>query len=356
MSGHIQRRGKASWRLKFEVDRDPVNGKRRIQYVTFRGTKKQAEGEFIRLLAARNAGTLIEPTKVTVADYMRSWISEAEVVSVSPKTAERYRQLIENQIVPHLGMLSLQKLKGAHIASWHAKLVKEGGRDGLPLSPRTVGHAHRVLHKALADAMKRELLLRNAAALEPPPKVPIEEMKILGADQVKAVLAAMRDTPIFPQIILLLSTGMRRGEVMGLQWGDIDLEDKKVQIERAIEKTKKGLRIKSPKTRHGRRVLALPDVAVKVLRQHRKAQLEQRIALGAGRLQDKAFVFGTIEGEVRDPDRLTQDWKRFTAARNLPKVTLQALRHSHASALIASGTDPVTVAQAIDAIFGKDLN
>ena len=82
-----------------------------------------------------------------------------------------------------------------------------------------------------------------------------------------------------------------------------------------------------------------------MLREHRKAQLELRLALGAGRLPDDAFVFGTIEGKVRDPDRITQDWKRFAAAKRLPKVTLHALRHSHASALIASGADPVTVSR-----------
>jgi integrase len=336
-----------------------------------------------RLLAARDGGTLVEPTKLTVADYLHSWISAAEAVSISPKTAERYRQLIEGQIVPHLGALPLQKMKGAHIAEWHAKVLKEGGHGGAALSPRTVQHAHRVLHKALSDAMKRELLLRNPAGLAPPPKVATEEMKILGADQVRVVLAAMRDTVIYPQIVLLLSTGMRRGEVMCLQWRDVDLDGKKIQIDRAIEKTRKGLRVKSPKTRNGRRLVALPDAAVAVLRQHRKAQLELRMALGVGRLPDDAFIFGTIEGQARDPDRLTQDWKRFTAVRNLPKVTLQALRHSHASALIASGTDPLTVsrrlghgsptvtmsvyahlfdrgdevaAKAIDAIFGKDKN
>ena len=156
----------------------------------------------------------------------------------------------------------------------------------------------------------------------------------------------MRDTVIYPQVLVLLATGMRRGELMGLQWGDLDLEAGKVRIERAIEKTKaRGLRLKPPKTKHGRRTITLPAGAVAVLRQHRKAQLELRLALGIGRLPDDAFVFGDIDGKPRDPDRITQDWKRFSAAKGLPRVTLHALRHSHASALIASGTDPVTVSR-----------
>jgi len=206
-------------------------------------------------------------------------------------------------------------------------------------------------------------------------------MRILDGDHVKSVLDAMRETPIYPQIVVLLSTGMRRGELAGLQWKDVDLDGKKLRVERSVEKTKAGLRIKGPKTAHGRRLIALPDAAVTILRQHRKATMEMRLALGAGRLPDEAFLFGDIEGKLRDPDCLTWDWRRLTAARGLPKVTLQALRHSHASALIASGTDVVTVsrrlghgsptvtlgvyahlfdkgdaaaAQAIDNVFGKN--
>ncbi len=220
-----------------------------------------------------------------------------------------------------------------------------GGHNGAPLSARTVGHAHRVLHKALADAVRHELLTRNPASSTSPPKVAAEEMAILSADEVKTVMTAMRTTTIYPQIALLLSTGMRRGELMGLQWGDIDFEAGKLRVERSVEKTKAGLRIKAPKTKHGRRTISLPAGAIAVLRQHRKAQLELRLALGIGRPPTDTFVFGTIEGGIRDPDRITQDWKRFAAARGLPKVTLQALRHSHASALIAAGADPVTVSR-----------
>lgn len=344
MIGNITKRGPRSWRLKFDVMR--IAGKRFTRFVTVRGTKKEAQAELARLLSAHDAGTLVEPSKTTLAAYMRSWIETAATVKLSPKTAERYRGLIENQILPHLGTLPLQKLKPVHVANWHATLLKAGGHTGGPLSARTVGHAHRVLHKALADATRHEVVTRNAAALVSPPKVTGDEIEILSADQVKTVLSAMRETSIFPQVVVLLSTGMRRGELMGLQWGDIDLDAGKLRVERAVEKTRThGLRLKAPKTRHGRRIISLPASAVEVLKHHRKAQLELRVAVGLGRLAAEAFVFGTLEGKPRDPDRITQDWKRYTAARGLPRVTLQALRHSHASALIAAGTDPVVVSR-----------
>jgi integrase len=339
--GNITRRGAKSWRIKFDIGTDPATGRRLTRFVTIKGSKQQAWAELTRLVAAFDAGTLVEPSKATIADYTRSWLDTAATLTLSPKTAERYRQLIEHQIIPHLGALPLQKVKPAHIANWHAALLKTGA-----LSSRTIGHAHRVLHKALADALRHELIVRNPASVVSPPKVTASEVAILTADQVQAALAAMRDTVIYPQIVVLLSTGIRRGELMGLQWADLDLDAGKLRIERAIEKTKThGLRIKQPKTKHGRRSISLPASAIEILKAHRKAALELRVQLGIGKLPPEAFVFGTIEGKPRDPDRITQDWKRFTAARGLPRVTLHALRHSHASALIASGADPVTVSR-----------
>ena len=120
-------------------------------------------------------------------------------------------------------------------------------------------------------------------------------MKVLDADQVRLALEAMRETTIYPQIALLLLTGMRRGELMGLQWRDIDFEAKRIRVERSVEKTKAGgLRLKEPKTSHGRRAIALSDVGIEILREHRKATLERRLALALGRLADDAFVFGAM--------------------------------------------------------------
>jgi integrase len=165
---------------------------------------------------------------------------------------------------------------------------------------------------------------------------------ILASDEITAVLEGMAATPIFAAVITFMATGLRRGELMGLQWGDVNLDTGRLEVRRAVEKTKAhGLQLKPPKTKRGRRGITLPAYAVEVLRQHRTAALETRMAFGIGKLPAEAFVFGGADGSMRDPDRMTQDWKRFTAARKLPKVTLQGLRHTHASALLASGIDVV---------------
>ena len=265
MKGHIQSRGEGTWRLKFDVGRDPSTGRRVTRFVTFRGTKRDAQKELARLISQANAGDAIEPSRVTVRDYLRKWVADAEAVAISAKTAERYGQLIERQIIPHLGAMTLQRVRAADVVSWHAKLLREGRHDGDPLSARTVGHAHRVFRKALADACRRELLTRNPASLVQPPKFDTEEMKILSAEQVRGVLSGLKDTSIFGPVVLLLSTGMRRGELMALRWGDVDLDGAKLRVERSVEKTKvHGLREKAPKTRHGRRTISLPAIAVEV--------------------------------------------------------------------------------------------
>src|SRR5712691_7471708 len=151
MTGNITRRGEHSWRLKYEGgEPDPTTGKRRTRFVTVRGTKKAAQVELTRLLAEVDSGIAVDPSKVTVAEYVRGWLDGAD--ALAGKTRERYRQLAEQQIIPHLGGTILQKLRPAQVADWHATLLNSGGKDGKPLSARTVGHAHRVLHTALALA------------------------------------------------------------------------------------------------------------------------------------------------------------------------------------------------------------
>lgn len=128
-AGNITRRGKSSWRLKFEGgEPDPRTSKRQTRYVTVRGTKKDAQRELTRLLAEVDNGTSVDPSKVTIAEYFRGWLDADQ--SLSPKTMERYRQLTERQIIPHLGLTPLQKLRPAQVNDWHEALLKSGGAGG----------------------------------------------------------------------------------------------------------------------------------------------------------------------------------------------------------------------------------
>lgn len=250
------------------------------------------------------------------------------------------------QIKPLLGNCLVQKLKPAQIQDWHAKLLRSGRHDGGALSPRTVVHAHRVLSKAFNDAVKAEILPRNVASVVSPPKSEDVELEILSVVQVADVMAKLRHVALYPIVVVALATGLRRGEILALQWGDIDFETGRLRVERSLEQTKGGvIRVKPPKTKRGRRNVSLPVDAVALLRRHRASQLELRLALGMGKPPEDAWVFGHIDGTTRSPRAVSEEWTRNVDSLKLPKVTFHALRHTHASALIAAGVDVLTISR-----------
>jgi integrase len=264
---------------------------------------------------------------------------------LSPKTVERYRELAETQIIPYLGNRVMQHLRPHEVADWHNTLLKSGAKNGRPLSPRTVGHAHRVLHRALQRALESEVLARNVASVRRPPKVQDEEIEILTAEQIDLVLTTLEGHPLYAITALALATGMRRGELLALRLCDVDLDAATLRVERSLEETAKGLRFKPPKTKHGRRTISLPASAVSVLRVHWRQQLESRLGLGLGKPEPETLIFSNPDGSPLSPDNLSRDWRRACRLLGLPMVMFHALRHTHASALIAKGLDVVQISR-----------
>jgi hypothetical protein len=197
MRGSIRRRGKGSFELRFELER--INGKRRQQCVSIKGTFKDAQRELARLLAAADAGTLADPSNLTIGEYLKHWL--ASTLTQSLKTRERYSELAERQIIPHLGEVKLQKLTPEQIERWHATLLSGG------LSARTVGHAHRLLSLVLTRAVQNGTLARNVASIRKPPAVEAKEVEILSADQIAALLDGLKGHSLYPIASLALATG-----------------------------------------------------------------------------------------------------------------------------------------------------
>jgi integrase len=344
MKGNLQKRGVNSWRLKYDCAADG-SGRRQTRYVTIKGTKAEAQAQAIKHLAAVADGLDVDPSKLTVAGHLRAWLDGPH--GLAAKTHERYRDLTEHQVIPHLGALPLQKLRPAHIADWHAVLLRSGGQGGRPLSARTVSHAHRVLHRGLEIALSRELVSRNAAHAIKPPKVEEVEIEALRADEIAPVLEALKGHWLEPIAILALSAGPRRGELLGLSWGSVDLQRGSMTISRSLEQTRAGLSFKRPKTKSGVRHVSLPPIAIEALKEHRLRQLERRVLLGLGKPGNDALVFTTPDGQPMPPNNLSRDWARFLKARNLPSISFHSLRHSHVSMLIAGKLDPLTVARRV---------
>jgi len=257
---------------------------------------------------------------------------------ISARTAQRYRQLIENQIAPHLGPKTLQKLTRLDVEGWHTAL-RNGG-----LAARTIGHAHRVLGKALGDAERDGAVVKNVCKLQKVPKVTEVEMVIVR--DVPAFVDKLRGERLYVPAMVALFSGMRLGEVLALRWNRVDLDGKVLKVREALEQTKAhGIRFKPPKSKAGRRDITLPDILIDALREHRKAALELQMRLGAGRLPDDALLFSTIEGKPLQPSNLSSDWGELAERIGEPGVTFHALRHTHASQLIASGVDIVTISK-----------
>ena len=330
MRGSITRRGKCSWRLKFDVER--VAGARQIRYVTFKGTRREAEAELARLVNAVHTGTHVDPDKITVGEWLHKWLAKQKLSPGSHETAT----FAVKRLVDELGHVKLQKLRPAHVHDM--KLLK---RDGTPLATNTARQTRRTLKAALNHAVEIELVHRNVAAVGKRVAAEDTEVDILGAEEITATLEALRGDYLFPIVSLALSTGMRRGELLALRWHEVDLDGAIVRVERSLERTVKlGYRFKAPKTKHGRRTISLPPTAVADLREHRKQQLELRMQLGMGKPDPDALVFCKHDGTNLVPSSVTRSWHQAVKGR----WKFHALRHTHASALIADGLDPVLIA------------
>jgi integrase len=248
---------------------------------------------------------------------------------------------------PHLGAARLQKLRTVSFAELYGKLQKPKVEGGAGLAPRTVGHVHRLMHRALGHAVTWSLVTVNPVAAAEPPRVQRQEIEILDPGQVKTLLHGLRGHRLYPLAVMGLATGMRRGELLALRWADIDLDRGRVRVERSLEQTNKGLRFKAPKTKAGRREITIPPSIVAELRGHWRMQQEQRLALGAGKAGPDDLAFPRPDGSAWPPDSLSSDWPATIRSLKLPTVTLHALRHTHVSQLIASGLDVVTVSRRI---------
>jgi integrase len=346
MIGHVRRRGERSWEIKFDIGTDPLTGKRRIRYVAFKGTKRAAEIELARLLSQNAAGEGVDPSKSTVAEFLDRWERDWATTNVGLKTLERYRQLLRLYVKPNIGAVRIQKLRAVHLNELYTLLLRSGGREGAALSARSVGHVHRVLHRALGHAATWGVVQQNVASLVSPPPVPDREIEILSEDQIGIVLRHLEGRTLRPIVSFLLGTGARRGEALALRWGDVDFQKNVVRIERSLEQTKGSLRIKAPKTKKGRRNVTISPWLAAELRSHRARQDERRLALGMGRAPDDSPVFARWNGEVRDPNRLSQDFATAVAALKI-NCTLHGVRHTHVSQLIAAGLDVLTISRRI---------
>jgi integrase len=279
---------------------------------------------------------------MTVQQWLTAWLSAIRE-EVSPKTHERYSEIVGNFLAPELGALTIVKLAPAHIQAAYAKWAVGGRRDGRDggLSPRTRRHIHRILKSALARAVEQQVLARNPADAfkKRLPKVQHREMTTLSPDQSARLLQAIKHTSVYWPALLGLSTGMRRGEVLALRWKNVDLERGSLRVMESLEQTKSGIRFKKPKTEKTR-VITLPGFTIEALHRRKREQAEELLKLGVGQTGE-TLVCCRADGLPLQPQSLTHEFTYLVGRmKDLPRVRFHDLRHSHATQLLLAGVHP----------------
>jgi integrase len=349
--GGYRKRGKDTWELKFSVV-DGKTGHRKTRYQTFKGNETAARAKLRDLVKLAGDGGSVAPARQIFGDVLDSWDG---ALAVSPKTAERYRELVRLYVRPHLGSARLATLRPSRIESFYGDLRDGRNPSGAvvqrKLSARTIGHIHRLVVQALSVAERDGLIPSNPARNAKRPKIERGEIEILNESEVRDVLRKLQGRSFYRIAALGLSTGMRRGELLGLRWKDVELDAAMLRVEQSIEQTKAGgLRAKGPKTRYSKRAISLPASIVTELRTLRREQQEERLRLGLGREPDDALVFRRTDPSTGTlgpllPNSVTTEWRRLVRMLKLPKVSLHAWRHTHASQLIDSGMDVLTISR-----------
>jgi integrase len=340
--GHIRQRSPRSFEIRYSLGADPATGKRRVATATVRGDRKAAERELRRLLWTRDTGEHVDPNRISVRQWLTKW-HDIMRDEVSPKTHERYGEIVNNFLVPALGNLALIKLAPSHILEAYTGWATGGRRDGKAggLSPLTRRYIHVILKSALGRAVEQQLLARNPADAfkKRLPKVERKEMVTLTAEEWERLLENIKDSRTYWPVMLALATGMRRGEVLAVRWKNIDLDRGVVRVVQSLEQTKTGLRFKETKNSQNRAV-TLPAFAVQELRRLKREQAEELLALGVPQTGE-TLVCCRADGEPLQPRSVTH---QFTLLRNrmkdLPRVRFHDTRHSHATQLLADGVHP----------------
>ena len=335
MRGSIRQRSKGTWQLRYEAAPD-LQGHRGQMSETVRGTRKEAERALRERLSRIENGGLVTRSKETVEGFLNRWLETYAATHTEPTTLQGYRAHARLYVNPHLGTLRLQALRPAHVQSLHAHLLDRG------LSPKTIRLTHAMFKEALKHAVEWGELVLNPAIVAQPPRLERREVKAWDTSTFYRFLEVADESPFRDAYHLIILTGLRRSELCGLMWDEVDLDNGELVVRRKLVRvTGLGLVEGKPKTQRGRRKIALGNEAGTVLRRVRAQQAEWRLQAGSA-WQGRGHVFTNNIGSPTDPERITRSFRRLVQEHDLPHLTPHGLRHTWVSILSAAGV-PIDV-------------
>ncbi len=298
--------------------------------------REEVRQKLTKAMADRDSGIVVDDKNLSVGEYLDRWLFDCVRGTVRESTFSRDEYLIRNHIKPALGRIRLKNLNALHLQSFYRCRLDSG------LSGSTVQKIHHVLHKALAQAVKWDLIPRNPAGAVKAPSPSKKEMHPLSADEARRLLEAARGDRFEALYVLAVYTGMRCGELLGLKWEDIDLENRTIRVRRTLTRTENGkkLGLGEPKTKKSRRTVKLSARVVEVLKQHRARQAEEKLKSGV-LYRDQNLVFAGENGGLINPSNLRRrSYMPLLKRANLPRITFHDLRHTCASLLFQRSVHP----------------
>lgn len=343
MAGSIKRRG-STWALVYDLAPYPLTNRRRQRRVGGFRTRREAEQELTKLLRERDTGSALDPTRLTVGEYLTHWLETDVRHRVRQSSYEKYRASIRLYLAPRVGAVLLPDLRPAHVSALQSALRDQG------LSAATISGVRVVLHAALKQAVHWQLLHRNVCDAVPAPRVARPPRELWDEATVQRFRAALASEPDSALFTLAIVTGMRRGELLALRWSDVDLEGGWLTVRRSLVRVAGGMREEQTKTGRGRR-LDLTAGQVAMLRTHRQAQLTARLAAGPA-WQDQGFVFAQEPsafptnlpgGRPYSASLVANRWRALLARHGLPYLRPHDLRHLNATLLLEAGVHPRVV-------------
>ena len=310
-----------------------LSGRRITKYAK---TQKECHDWVKQISNKIEHGLTFDATQLTLERFMQSWLTGKDL-SIRPNTARNYRRYSEQHILPVLGRLRLQSITPAHIRQMYLRMQAEGK------GARTIQLVHSTLHCALKQAVKERLLGYNPMDAVERPKVETQQFQVFTEEQARNFLAATEGHPYEPLFYLALITGLRKGELLGLMWSDVDWQKGFLKVERQLQQANwSSAKLVPTKTKSGRRQIKLGKGGLAMLEVHRQRQESQRIQAGDG-WKENGMIFTSSVGTYIDQTKVSREFKHILQGAGLPDIRFHDLRHTSISILLDIGTPVNTV-------------